>query len=301
VRIARAHTGRAKILFSGYSGWQEPFASMFEPRLAQPGHAPSVFRFATNDLAQVKALFDEHAGQVAAVILEPAGQVEGVDGPVRDADPAFLKSLADLCRENGALLIFDEIMTGFRHPGGSVQKATGVVPDLACFGKALTSAMPLSALVGRRDVMRSANRIFYHPTFKGEAYSFAAASAALRVYQTEDVPGQVAAFGGRLSDAVNDVSARVGVDGGMIGLPYRMVYRFNEPDASLRTLMRTLLEQELLERGVLPFRGFFLPSTAHGDTELNQTTEAFEAALRQVRDVRDTARFEEALNIPPVV
>ena len=301
VRIARAHTCRAKILFSGYSGWQEPFAPVFEPRLSQPGHVPSAFRFATNDLAQVKALFDEHAGQVAAVIVEPAAQVEGVDGPVRDADPTFLRSLADLCRRNGALLIFDEIMTGFRHPGGSVQKATGVVPDLACFGKALTSAMPLSALVGRREVMNAANRIFYHPTFKGEAYSFAAAAASLRIYQTEDVPGQVAAFGLRLTEAVNEISKRVGIDGGMIGLPYRMVYRFNEPDPSLRTLMRTLLEQELLERGVLPFRGFFLPSTAHGETELQRTAEAFEAALRRVRDVRAADRFEDVLNIPPVV
>jgi glutamate-1-semialdehyde 2,1-aminomutase len=301
VRIARMHTGRPNVLFSGYSGWQEPFAQAFEPGLAQPGHAQTAFRFTTGDMARVRALFAEHAGQVAAVILEPAAQVEGVDGPVRDADPAFLRALADTCRQHGALLIFDEIMTGFRYPGGSVQKATGVVPDLACFGKALTSAMPLSVLVGRRDVMKSVGRIFYHPTFKGEAYSFAAAAAALRIYENEDVPGRVAAFGRRLMDSVNEASRRAGVDGALVGLPFRMVYRFNEPDAGRRTLMRTLLQQELLKRGVLSFRGFLLPSTAHGDAELEQTTDAFEAALRRVAEVGGRNCFEEELEIPPVV
>jgi glutamate-1-semialdehyde aminotransferase len=301
VRLARVHTGRWKILFTGYSGWQEPFAQNFEAALAQPGQPPSAFRFAADRLEQVERLFDEHSDQVAAVMLEPAAQVESVDGPVRDADPHFLNALAELCRANGALLIFDEIFTGFRHPGGSVQKAAGVVPDLACFGKALSGGMPLSVLVGRRDVMRSVDRIFYHPTFKGEAYSFAAAAAALKIYQESDVPAQIDRYGRLLMSAVNDLSRRLGVEGEMAGPPFRLLYRFNEPEPSRRMLLRTLLLQELLKRGVLPFRGCFIPSTAHGDRELQQTLEAFEGALRRVRGVRANNSFESALEIPPVV
>jgi glutamate-1-semialdehyde aminotransferase len=235
------------------------------------------------------------------VILEPAAQVEGVDGPVREADPAFLRGLAETCREHGALLIFDEIMTGFRYPGGSVQKATGVVPDLACFGKALSAGMPLSVLVGRRDVMKAVGQIFYHPTFKGEAYSFAAAAAALRIYQAEDVPGRVADFGRRLLESINQVSRRLAIGGEMTGLPFRMVYRFEEPDPQRRTLMRTLLQQELLKQGVLSFRGFLLPSAAHGEAELRQTANAFEAALRRVQDVSRRDCFEQVLEIAPVL
>ena len=301
VRIARAYTGRPKVLFSGYSGWQEPFAPVFEPSLAPPECPPTAFRFGYGDLARVKALLAEHAGQVAAVILEPAAQVEGVDGPVRDADAGFLRALRELCREAGALLVFDEIMTGFRYPGYSVQKATGVVPDLACFGKALAASMPLSVLVGRREKMKSVARAFYHPTFKGEAYSFAAAAAALRIYQAEDIPARVGAFGRRLMDAVNDASRRAGADGAMVGLPFRMVYRFSEPDERRRTLLRTLLHQELLKRGVLSFRGFFLPSAAHGDEELGRTAAAFDAALRRVVEVDARDCFEQVLEIPPVV
>lgn len=302
VRMARVFTGRPKVLFSGYSGWQEPFAASFEPALLQAGHPPTAFRFPAHDLRSACGLLDEHEGEVAAVVVEPAAQVEGVDGPVREADADFLRSLADLCRRHGALLVFDEILTGFRYPKGSVQKATGVTPDLACFGKALSSGMPLSVLVGRRDVMsESIRRIFYHPTFKGEAYSFAAAAAALRIYGSEDVPAQVAAFGRRLQQEVAAASRMAGVDGGLVGPPFRMVYRFGELDPNRRALMRTLLEQELLKRGVMVFRGFMLPSAAHGQIELEQTAEAFEAALRVVRDASDSGDFERRLEIPPVI
>jgi glutamate-1-semialdehyde 2,1-aminomutase len=207
----------------------------------------------------------------------------------------------ELCRERGALLIYDEIFTGFRYPGGSVQKASGVVPDLTCLGKALSSGMPLSALVGRRDIMKSISRIFYHPTFKGEAYSFAAAAAALKIHQAEDVPAQIQQFGRKLMDAVNELSPRLGIDGQLSGPAFRMLYRFNEPDPATRMLMRTLLLQELLKHGVLPFRGCFIPSTVHGESELQQTIDAFDASLRRVREIADANRFEKELEIPPVI
>src|SRR5262249_44964788 len=158
----------------------------------------------------------------------------------------FLANVAAVCRERGIVLIFDEILTGFRHRAGSVQKAAGVVPDLTCLGKALTSGLPLSALVGRRALLEgTVGRIFYHPTFKGEAYSFAAALSALDVYERLDVPGHVHDFGTRLKDGVNRLSRELGVGGRMAGLPYRMVYQFLEPDPERRALKRTLLIQEL--------------------------------------------------------
>jgi glutamate-1-semialdehyde aminotransferase len=300
--MARVYTGRPKILFSGYSGWQDPFAAAFEPALAHPGEAPAAIRFPANDLARARTLLDEHAGQVAAVFVEPAAQVEGVEGPVREADESFLRGLSDACHEHGALLVFDEILTGFRYPSGSVQRATGVTPDLACFGKALTSGMPLSVLVGRRQIMEpSIRRIFYHPTFKGEVYSFAAAAAALRLYASEDVPARIADFGSRLKQAVAEAGRLAGIDGQLIGPPFRMVYVFNEPDPNRRMLMRTLLNQELLKHGVMTFRGFMLPSTAHGELELEQTAHAFEQALRRVRDVAEANDFATHLEIAPVV
>jgi glutamate-1-semialdehyde aminotransferase len=193
-------------------------------------------------------------------------------------------------------------MTGFRHSSGSVQQATGVVPDLACFGKALAGGMPLSALVGRGDVLRPVlSRLFYHPTFKGEAYSFAAALKALEIYRREDVPGRIQAFGSRLMAGANRLSEELGIDGQMVGLPYRMVYRFNEPDVVRRSHMRTLLQQFLLQEGILAFRGFMLPSLAHGDRELEETLAAFRRALARVQRVAADGSFVSELEIPLVL
>ena len=164
IRIARVHTGRRKVLFTGYHGWQDWYAEALEPALAPGIGAQTAYRFRPNDFDDFSALLAQHAGEVAAVILEPAAQVEGVDGPVADADPGFLAKLSETCRDQGIVLIFDEIMTGFRYGNNSVQSATGITPDLACFGKALTSSMPLSALVGRGEIVAKSVRAHFLPS-----------------------------------------------------------------------------------------------------------------------------------------
>jgi glutamate-1-semialdehyde 2,1-aminomutase len=172
---------------------------------------------------------------------------------------------------------------------------------LTCLGKALTSGMPLAALVGRRAVLEpTVPRIFYHPTFRGEVYSLAAAAAALELYRTVDVPGHVYAFGTRLKDGVNRISRELGVPGQMVGMPYRLVYRFLDPDEARRRLQRTLLIQELLQRGVLTFRGFLLPSLAHGEEALEQTLAAYRGALQRVQEVSASDSFARELEVPLV-
>jgi glutamate-1-semialdehyde 2,1-aminomutase len=302
VRAGRLATGRRVVLFSGDHGWQEPFASVAEPALACPDGPNEAFRFSLNDTDGFRQLVSVHAGRIATVMVEPAAQVEGIDGPVRDADADILRHVAQTCRAEGAILIFNEIMTGFRHPSGSVQQATGVVPDLACFGKALAGGMPLSALVGRADLLRPLmSRLFYHPTFQGEACAFAAALRALEIYRLEDVPARIQLFGNQLMAGVDRISEELGVEGQMAGLPYRMVYRFNEPDAGRRAQMRTLLQQFLLQEGILTFRGFMLPSLAHGDKELDETLVAFRRALARVQHVAAAGSFVSELEIPLVL
>lgn len=301
VRAARLHTGREIVLFSGYHGWQEPFAQAFEPALMAEGELLRAISFRMNDLEGLCSLVKAHAGRIAAIMLEPAAQAEGIDGPVRDCDPAFLRQAAQICREQGAVLIFDEIMTGFRYSQGSVQQATGVIPDLAVFGKAMAAGLPLSVLVGRTAILGpTLSRLFYHPTFKGDVYGFAAARAALGVYRTQDVSRHIREFGGRLKAGVEAISRQFGVDGRLIGLPYRMVYRFDEPDDARRALLRTLLQQELLKNGVLTFRGFMLPSLAHGAQEIEQTLAAFRVALAVVERTARNDSFASSLEMPIV-
>jgi glutamate-1-semialdehyde 2,1-aminomutase len=298
IRIARLHTGRRKVLFSGYHGWQDWYAETLQPKLKSSAEPSTLFRFELNDQSSFDALAKEHSGDIAAVIVEPAAQAGTLDHATAEADPDFLRHLAQICHDRGAILIFDEIVTGFRHPQGSVQKATGVIPDLACFGKGLSAGMPLSALVGRRGVMQTALQAVYMPTFRGEVYSLAAAVAALQIYRYRDVPRQIQDFGVALKNSINRLSRELNVQGEMIGVPFRMIYRFNESDVHQRVLMRTLLQQELLQRGILTYKGFMLPSTAHGELEMEQTISAFRGALQRVQEVSSKREFIRNLEIP---
>jgi glutamate-1-semialdehyde aminotransferase len=298
IRTARLHTGRSTVLYSGYHGWHDWYVETLQPQLHDPSAPSTLFEFQLNDASSFGALVEAHWGEIAAVILEPAAQATTLDGPPCDADPAFLQHVADVCREQGSVLIFDEIVTGFRHPAGSVQRATGVTPDLACLGKALSGGMPLSALVGRREIMQTAQYAAYMPTFRGEVYSLAAAVAALQIHQREDVPGAINQIGIALKEAINRLSRDLGVRGEMIGVPFRMIYRFDEPDAQERVLMRTLLQQELLQRGVLTYKGFMLPSLAHGPMDVEQTVAAFRGALARVQEVAAQGAFVRHLEIP---
>jgi glutamate-1-semialdehyde aminotransferase len=303
VRMARAFTGRTVILHSGYHGWQDWYAERYG--FAATGipnrEDPLLATFEPNNLEQVAKLLDIHRGNVAAVMLEPAGAIQGSSGPIQDADPVFLKEMAALARREGALVIFDEILTGFRHAGGSVQHATGVVPDLTCLGKALGNGMPLSALIGRKEIFDATiGRIFFEPTFKGEAYSFAAAREALRIYREQDVPARIQDFGNRLRNLIDRMCGDSGIPARMIGPPFRMLVAFEEEDARRRTLMRTLLQQELIQGGVITTQNLFLPSLAHDDEALEITRRAFERALGTLAEAMKSDRFVPLLEIPPL-
>lgn len=157
--------------------------------------------------------------QVAAVMMEPGAQAVGVHGPIVDADAAFLRRAQRLCSDNGAVLIFDEIITGFRYRAGSVQHATGVVPDLTCLGKALSGGMALSALLGSKAILGTTlSRAHYYPTFRGEVYSLAAAKAALGVYGQTDVPGEVERIGRKLFDGIDGASRAAAPDAAAAGV-----------------------------------------------------------------------------------
>lgn len=205
-RVARIYTGRQVILYCGYHGWQDwwveqmGFANCGVPARA----SPILLRFKFNNREDFLRLYAQHRESLAAIMLEPSGPAEGPQGEPKDANPEFLKLLADSARKAGALLIYDEIMTGFRYPGGTVQRATGVIPDLTCLGKALGAGMPLSALVGNAAVMETAmHRTHYGPTFKGETYSRAAARVALDIYRNEPVAQHVTDHGNRLREGIN--------------------------------------------------------------------------------------------------
>ena len=197
-RLARVFTGKKTILYSGYHGWQDFWAEQVGFAATGVPDRPErlIHPFKFNNLSDFMGLYQHYRDDLAAVMLEPSGPGEGIQGPVQDADRNFLAAIAQAAKEAGALLIYDEIITGYRYPSGSVQRATGVIPDLTCLGKALSAGMPLSALVGRAHIFqRSMHNTHYGPTFRGEIYSFAAAKAAIHIYRDEPVAEYVWDYG----------------------------------------------------------------------------------------------------------
>jgi len=302
-RLARAFTGKRHILYRGYHGWQDFWAE-------QPGYAdaaiparpePFMHPFRFGDREDFTRLYERWKDDLAAVMVEPSAWCGDQLGYAVDA-PEFLAFLAEAAREAGALLVFDECFTALRHPQGSAQKATGIVPDLACAAKALASGMPLAAAMGRADVLRTCmGRIFYPgPTYRGEAYSLAAAKATLEICRREPVAERVNDYGRRLKEGIDRLCRELGVRGACAGPTFRPVFVFHDEDLPRFRLQRTLFVQELLRHGILTNLGVMVPSYAHDDAALARTLEVVGGALETVAEGLRRDDLAQRIEIPPV-
>ena len=301
-RLARLVTGKRVILSCGFHGWQdfalESFAFADSGIPKGPDQVLHKFRF--NDRADFFRLYNEHRRDLAAVMIEPAGPFTGPEsGMGGDADREFLAEIASAARGAKALLIFDEIITGYRYRQGSVQKATGVVPDLTCLGKALASGMPLSALVGRSRIFHQGfARTHYCPTFKGEVYTFAAAKAAIEIYRSEPVAEHIWRHGEELREGIHTIAEDLRLAVECKGPPFRMGVHFEDPDGAATRFKRTLFMQELLKGGVITVTGVMLPSYAHDKVIMRQTLEVIGAALEVVARASRTGDYDRLIEIP---
>ncbi len=308
-RLARAYTGREKILkFEGhYHGWFDAALYSVHPPLdaAGPAEAPRLVAGSGgqarstagdlvlapwNDLDALSRIMAAHAGKVAAVCLEPILCNTGCISPL----PGYLAGVQALCIEHGCLLIFDEVITGFRVALGGAQQLLGVTPDLAVFGKAVAGGFPLAILAGRAAVMDLITRgeVGHAGTFNSNPVVMAAASAALAELERDGgaVYAQVTALGQRLMaglrQAAADAHVPLLVDGpGAVFSTYftdqAAVNNYRDFAATDRARMGRL-HPRLLERGVnIVGRGLWFLSSAHTAADVDQTIAAFADALAE--------------------
>lgn len=273
VRLARACTGREHIAFCGYHGWQDWYIGSTTRNAGVPEAVRRLTHgFAYNDLPSLERIFDAHPGEVAAVIMEPVGVVEPAAG--------FLQEVRALTRARGALLIFDEVLTGYRLAIGGAQEYFGVTPDLACLGKAIANGFPLAALVGRRVFMRRFEDVFFSFTFGGETLSLAAALATLEVLRTKPVIRHIWTQGERLWSGYNVLARELGVDQytSCAGLAPRTVVRFADASGAESLVLKSLFQQECAKRGVL-FGGGHNLSYSHTEGDVDSTLRVYRDAL----------------------
>ena len=294
VRAARAITGREKIACCGYHGWQDWYIGTTTRNRGVPEAVQKLtLPFAYNDVASLEKLFAEHPGQIAGVILEPIGVVEPADN--------FLHKVAEVTRRHGALLIFDEIITGFRLAEGGAQEYFGITPDLGCFGKAMANGYPISAVVGRRELMLEFDEIFFSSTFGGEALALAAAAATIGKIRSHHVVDHLWRQGKTLQAEFNATADELGLAGRVqcVGLPPRTVVAFKDADGRDSLALRSLFQQEMVKRQVLFLVGFNI-AFGHSAGDIDQTLEASRASLKVVADALATGSVERRLEGPMV-
>jgi glutamate-1-semialdehyde 2,1-aminomutase len=300
--VARAATGRERILkFEGcYHGHADPFliaagsgaATIGVP--SSPGVPAAVVADTLlapyNDLEAVERLFQRDGDSIAAVIVEPVAGNMNLVPPL----PGFLEGLRALCDRHGAILIFDEVMTGFRVAWGGAQNVLGVRPDLTTLGKVIGGGLPLAAYAGRRDLMQRiapAGPVYQAGTLSGNPLAVAAGRAALNELGKGGAYETLERTGARLQAGIEETGRRHGVpvrveqEGSMLGLFFtdQPVHRLEDVHATDRQRFARVFHK-LLDRGVhlppSPYETMFL-SAAHGDAEIVATLEAFDAALAE--------------------
>lgn len=305
IRIARAHTGRDLIAICG----DHPFFSTsdwFIGTTPMPGGIPQWIRNATlkfryNDLASLEAWFDARPGEIACVILEPAR--------IEEPAPGYLAGLKALCHRHGALLVFDEMITGFRWHRSGAQHVYGVTPDLSSFGKALANGFALSALAGRRDLMslggldHARERVFLLSTTHGaETHSLAAGIATLNVYKNEDVTGVLHERGARLRAGVDRLIDELKLQGHFecMGRPCCLFYATRDAERQPSQLFRTLFLQETIRRGVIA--PALVVSYSHTERDIDLTIEIIGEALAVYRKALEegVGKYLRGRSVQPV-
>lgn len=270
IRVARAFTKREKIFCCGYHGWHDWYIGITSRNAGIPEAIQNMtYTFEYNNIEAIREALDE---EVAAVILEPFI----FEAPQNN----FLQALAEACSENGTLLIFDEMWTGFRIALGGAQEYFNVKPDLAVYSKACANGMPIALLTGRADVMELFNNeVFSYTTFGGEALSLAACMATIQEIRDKNVPQYLDEKGQILKDGYNKIATEFGLENltKCVGYNCRSMVVF-APEAGNGLEVKALMQQEMIKRGVL-WAGFHNMCFSHTDEDINYTLSAYREVI----------------------
>jgi len=294
IRAARGYTGKSRIAVCGYHGWHDWYIATTTRDKGIPEAIKNLSHtFEYNNLKSLSDLLDRHSGEFAAIIMEPVGVIA--------PDPGFLEGVRDLANKHHVVLIFDEVVTGFRLSLAGAQDYFKVTPDLACFGKAMANGMPLSAVVGRAEIMDVYDDIFYSGTFGGETLSLAACKATIEELRTQNALEKIALYGGQLIQCLESLIEKHKLEKALkpLGQAPRSVLTFLHDDEREQRVRRTFFMQECIKRGLLYF-GLHLPCMAHGQEELTFTRHVFEEVMPLFADAYHNNDFEQRLEGPCV-
>jgi glutamate-1-semialdehyde aminotransferase len=285
IRAARAFSGREHVVATGYHGYHDWYIASTERHAGVPASSRELIHtVAFDDLQALRKALEEW--QVAAVIMEIPGH---------DPSPGYLQAALELAHRHGALLILDEIVTGFRYALGGAQELFDFVPDMACLGKGMANGYPLAAVAGLEQPMRAFEEVFFSMTYSGETVSLAAARATLEVLRSEPVIEYIWARGSELREGIEQLASGVSFSVELAGNPPRSALAVGESaDGEPSTLLRGLFLQECHRRGVL-FGGPIFPTYSHSARDIAQTLDVVQAAFACMDDAQRSGEVESLL------
>lgn len=305
MRLCRAATGRRKIVkFEGhYHGWFDNILWSTAPALnaagpdaepvpvggslgQDPAEADGIVVLQWNDLPMLEARLA--AGDIAGVVMEPAMCNQGAIAPA----PGYLEGALAACRRQGTLLVFDEVITGFRLHAGGAQALFGVTPDLAIFAKAIANGFPVAAIAGRADLLDrfATGGVLHGGTFNAQCVSMAALLATQQALTPEHFE-HTGARGLRLQDGIRSILAELGIKAQVTGFPlmFHVAFGLDRPARNYRDIARrdhatyVRFAHALLQRGVRALeRGAWFVSSAHTDDVIDATLDAVRGAAREI-------------------
>ena len=283
VRIARAHTKRDMILISGYHGYPDWFAAEDAPANGVPQFMREYVRpIPWGNCEAAEKLIRQYGEKLACVVAV------GYDFN-EDPGGGYLRLLRKLTKEYGALLVLDEVLTGFRLAPGGAQQYYGVDADLASYAKAIANGYPLSAYCGKREYMETLNSFRITTTYAGETLSIAAAIATLDIMVREKVHDHIWAMGRRLMEGFDRMARELGVAGHAAGLPPASWLKFEHADPGYPARLEYLWHRELYGEGIFINPRWFI-SYSHKAADIDETLEKARRALRRALDAEPKER-----------
>lgn len=295
IRLARAFTGRDQIVACGYHGWHDWYIGTTSRNKGIPTTVSALtHNFQYNNIESLKSALSLNEGKVAAVIIEPMNDTY--------PQPGFLEEVQVLATKAGAVLIFDEVITGFRFSEGGAQKLFNVTPDLATFGKGIANGFPLSAVVGRREIMKEMEHVFISGTFGGELLSLAAARYVLKKHQKNEICGDLVNKGDVLSEFTNKLIDSFGLSNvvSLSGHPTWKFLRWNGVDEYSAAEIKTFFMQEIFQEGVLVLNSHNI-SQAHDKKIIVKIIDAYSKVFGKIEKAISQGSLREELHVSPLV
>lgn len=294
IRVARAATGRDHVAVCGYHGWQDWYIGSTPRNKGVPDATAKLSHaFTYNNIDSLDALFKSWPGQIAAVIMEPMN----VTYPI----PGFLENVKEMAHKNGAIFIFDETVTGFRFANGGAQEFFNVTPDMATFGKGLANGYPLSAVVGRSDLMKQMEDVFFSFTFGGEMLSLAAAKATMEKLRREPVVETLKQRGETVLTGVAKAIKKHGAEKcfSVSGHPAWSFMLINDLGGFTSWQIKTFYLQEIFSRGILSI-GSHNMSYAHSDADIERLLKVYDEVLPLVMSAIQEKKLTKELQCKPL-